>query len=110
MNDYTPPRGPQTVQVEELEADGLAAEPIELPIGGGAATGYKWTLELPPGVERIEDGAEREVDPAVRLGSGTGAHLRVKAVKGEHVVVARLARPWEPTRPIRVVRLSVHAH
>jgi predicted secreted protein len=102
------PRPYQTPQPEDLTAQGKAGEPIVLPIAGGPATGYAWRLELPEDVERIEDGPNRLLDPSVRLGGAAGGYLRVKAKRGDYVIIARLARPWEPDRSIRVVRVRLH--
>jgi predicted secreted protein len=93
---------------ETMDVEGKAGEPITLPIASGPATGYAWRLDLPEGVARIEDGPPRTVQPAERLGGATGGYLRVTAPAGEHLVVARLARPWEPDRPARVVSIRLH--
>lgn len=92
---------------EYLDVKGTAGEAITLPIATGPATGHVWKLELPEGVERIEDGPERPVEPAERLGGASGGHLRIRAPRGVHTIIARLARPWEPDRPTRVVRIRV---
>jgi predicted secreted protein len=94
--------------LEELDAEGTAGEPIVLPIAAGPATGYAWRLELPQEVEQLEDGPPRAVDPDRSLGGAGGGFLRVTAPRGEHVLVARLARPWEPDRPVRAVRIRLH--
>ena len=78
------------------DAEGTAGEPIVLPIAAGPATGYAWRLELPQEVEQLEDGPARAVDPDRRLGGAAGGFLRVTAPRGEHVLVARLAGPWDP--------------
>ena len=96
------------VEPEEFEVEGVAGEPIRLPITTGPATGYAWNLELPDGVERIEDEPGQKLDPSVRLGGAEGGHLQVTATGGDHVIVARLARPWEPDQPIRVVKIQLH--
>jgi hypothetical protein len=93
---------------EHLDVEGKAGQPIALPIAGGPATGYAWSLELPEGVERIDGGTERKVDPSVRLGSASGGYLRVTAPRGDHIIIGRLARPWEPDRPVRVVEIRLH--
>ena len=92
---------------EYLNVEGKAGEPLTLPLALGPATGYAWRLDLPQGVERIEDGPPRPVDPSVQLGGAEGGHLRVIASSGEHVIVARLARPWEPDKPVRVVEIRL---
>ena len=93
---------------EYFDVEGKAGEPITLPIAGGPATGHAWRLELPAGVTRIDDGPERKVDPSVALGGASGGYLRVTAPHGDHIVSARLARPWEPDRPVRVVEIRLH--
>lgn len=94
--------------METLDVYGATGQPIELPIGPGPATGHHWVLELPPGVERI---ADAEPDPApdagTRLGQAAGGRLRVTAGAGDHVLIARLTRPWE-SRAIREVRIALH--
>jgi predicted secreted protein len=93
---------------ECLDVEGNAGEPIGLPIANGPATGYTWQLDLPTGVVRIEDGPERQVDPSRRLGGPAGGQLRVTAPRGEYIIIARLARPWEPDRLLRVVGIRLH--
>jgi predicted secreted protein len=93
---------------EYLDVEGKAGEPITLPIASGPATGHAWSLELPDGVEQIDDGPERMVDPSARLGGASGGYLRVTALHGAYIIVARLARPWEPDRPVRVVGIRLH--
>ena len=95
------------IEPEEFEVAGVAGEPITLPITTGPATGYDWHLELPDGVARVDDTSGRALDPSTRLGDAGGAHLQIIAPSGDHVVVARLARPWAPDEPIRVVRIRV---
>jgi predicted secreted protein len=95
---------------EELDVNGVAGEPIELPITTGPATGHEWLLELPPGVQQIDEGPARPVDPGHRLGGAEGGQLRVTAPRGEHEILARLARPWEPGQPVRVARIRLHVH
>jgi predicted secreted protein len=92
---------------EELELEGLAGEPLELPIGGGPPAGYSWELELPAGVERLPDSAGHEPPDDARLGGSRGERVRVRASAGEHVIVGRLVRPWEPDRPARTVRIRL---
>jgi predicted secreted protein len=93
---------------EYLDAEGKAGEAIALPIAGGPATGYSWRLDLPTGVKRIEDSPARPLDPSVRLGGSESGYLQVTASLGEHVITARLARPWEPDNPVRVVTIRLH--
>src|SRR5216684_3869644 len=89
---------------EDLDVEGRAGEVVVLPIAVGPATGHVWRLELPDGVKRIDDGPERPLEPSERLGGASGGYLRVTAARGEHVLFARLARPWQTDRPVRVVR------
>jgi predicted secreted protein len=93
--------------VEEHEVEGVAGQPVTLPIAGGPATGHRWFLDLPAGVEQIDDGPQRDPDPGAALGAAAGGYLRVVAERGEHVVAARLARPWEPDSPVRRVRIRL---
>jgi predicted secreted protein len=93
---------------EYLDIEGKPGEVITLPIASGPATGYAWRLELPEGVTRIEDSPERPLDPSVRLGGAAGGYLQVTAPQGKHVLTARLARPWEPDNPVRVVTIRLH--
>jgi inhibitor of cysteine peptidase len=90
--------------VETIDVRGTAGVPIELPIGPGPATGHQWTLELPAGVRRIDDS---EPVATGQLGDPPGSRIRVIATPGEHVIDARLARPWE-ANPVREVRLRLH--
>ena len=99
---------PEPAAWEELEAEGVAGTPIALPITVGPPTGYDWELVLPAGVERLEDEPGKTLGPDVRLGGSTGGRLRVRAPSGDHVIVARLVRPWEPDRPARTVRIRLH--
>jgi predicted secreted protein len=93
---------------EQYDLEGKAGEPIALPIAPGPPTGYEWTLELPSGVERIEDESERSINPSTYLGSATSGRLQVRAQRGDYVVTARLARPWQPHQPVRVVSIRLH--
>lgn len=99
---------PKLPAVEELAAQGKAGEPITLPIARGPATGYEWRLELPQGVQRIEDGPAPPVDPSVRSGGAAGGYLRVTAAPGDYVILGKLMRPWDPSRPARFVRIRLH--
>jgi hypothetical protein len=92
---------------EYMEVQGKPNQPIVLPIAAGPASGHDWILELPAGVERIEDGPQRPVDPSTRLGSAVGGYLRVTAPAGTYLITARLARPWERDRPVRVVEIQL---
>lgn len=93
---------------EQYDAAGKAGEAIVLPVANGPATGYEWRLSLPQGVERIEDGPLRPIDPSAESGGAAGGHLRVRASAGEHVIVAHLARPWQPDKPVRVALIRLH--
>jgi hypothetical protein len=93
---------------EYFEVTGKAGEPISLPIAGGPATGYTWSLELPEGIDQIDSGPRRWVDPSVRLGGASGGYLRVKATHGDHIITARLVQPWASDHPLRVVEIRLH--
>lgn len=84
---------------------GKAGQPVDLPIAGGPPTGYQWRLELPEGVEQVDEGPQRQVDSATRLGDASGGFLRVKAQAGQYLITARLARPWQADQPIRIVQI-----
>jgi predicted secreted protein len=92
----------------EYRVEGKAGEPIPLPISSGPATGYAWKLEAPSGVERIENEAGRTVDASIRPGSSAGGRLQVRAERGDHVIVARLVRSWDPGHPANVVTIHLH--
>ncbi|MGZ5186252.1 MAG: hypothetical protein ACXWCO_14210 [Caldimonas sp.] len=98
----------ETPPIEELDVDGVAGEPIELPLATGPATGHEWLLELPPGLLQIDEAPGRPIDPEHRLGGAEGGRLRVTAPSGDHEIVARLARPWEPDQPVRVAHIRLH--
>lgn len=98
----------RTSPMEYLDTEGKAGEAIALPIAAGPATGYSWRLDLPAGVKRTEDSPGRTLDPSVRLGGAEGGYLQVTAPRGEHVIVARLARPWEADNAVRIVTIRLH--
>lgn len=94
---------------ETAVVHGKASQPVELPIAHGPATGYGWQLELPDGVERLEDGPPRSPPPGRELGAAIGGALRVQANRpGRFTITARLARPWggAPVRTV-VIELTV---
>ena len=93
--------------VEKLNVHGTAGSPIELPISQGPVTGHSWTLNLPDGVERIDDGPQRPVDPPTKPGASIRGAIRVKARKGDYRITARLARSWQPDPPARVVEIAL---
>jgi predicted secreted protein len=86
---------------------GVGGQTIELPIAGGPPTGYAWRLDLPEGVEQVQEGEQRLIDPAARLGGASGGFLRVRAPAGQYLIEARLARPWQLDQPIRVVQINL---
>jgi predicted secreted protein len=92
---------------EEIVVDGRSGEPITLPLATGPATGYGWILDLPDGVDRIEDTPGRDVPEGRRLGAAAGGHLQVTAPAGEYRITARFARPWEPDRTLQTVRIRL---
>ena len=90
---------------EEFQVEGVVGLPITLPISTGPATGYGWEFDLPDGVERLPDAPEMDVTTAGQSGGALGGRIQVKAVAGEHVLTARLVRPWRRDAPIRMVRI-----
>jgi hypothetical protein len=46
-----------------------------------------------------------DVTTAGQSGGALGGRIQVKAVAGEHVLTARLVRPWRRDAPIRMVRI-----
>lgn len=95
---------------EDATVDGIAGEPIALPISPGPATGHRWYLDLPDGVHRIDDEPGREPDEQHGMGESLGGRLRVVAPAGDHVITATLARPWERPAAVRRVRIHLHVH
>ena len=93
---------------EEFSVEGVTGTPVTLPIATGPATGYDWEFEFPSGVERLEDGPGRDVPEANRLGGAAGGNIRVAAPPGDHVMIARLVRPWDRANAIRTVRIHLH--
>ena len=93
---------------EEFQVEGVAGLPIALPISTGPATGYGWEFDLPDGVERLPDAPESGMcrRPAT-LEARSGGRIQVTAVAGEHVLTARLVRPWRRDAPIRTVRIHL---
>jgi predicted secreted protein len=99
------------VEAEEMTVLGDAGQPIDLPIGGGPATGHVWVLDLPDGVIQLGGGPATPVPAERAQGGASNSPLRVQAAEeGLYVVEARLARPWETGRPVRVVRLTLMVH
>jgi predicted secreted protein len=92
---------------EEFKVEGTAGLPIALPISTGPATGYGWEFDLPNGVERTKDAPGRDVPDDAGLGGAQGGQIQVTAVPGEHVIMARLVRPWNRDMPIRTVRIHL---
>jgi predicted secreted protein len=90
---------------EEFKVEGVAGVPIALPISSGPATGYDWEFDLPDGVERLEDGPQRDVPAGAHLGGAPGGQIQVMAVPGEYVITGQLVRPWSRNAPIRTVRI-----
>ncbi|HXB73475.1 MAG TPA: hypothetical protein VNY05_34875 [Candidatus Acidoferrales bacterium] len=92
---------------EEYKVEGVSGLPITLPISTGPATGYAWEFDLPTGVRRLADAADRDAPEAGWLGGAQGGRIQVTAVPGEHVIMARLVRPWNRDLPIRTVRIHL---
>ena len=102
-----PMPGSGTGDAGQITVHGHAGAAIELPITLGPATGYVWKLEMPAGVEAIDSGQARPIDPSERAGGAQGGRLRIRAVAGEHEVTARLQRPFGDSPPIRQVHIRV---
>ena len=92
---------------EEFKVEGVAGLPIALPISSGPATGYDWEFDMPSGVERLEDAPVRDVPAGAHLGGASGGQIQVTAPAGEHVLMARLVRPWGRGAPIRTIRIQL---
>jgi predicted secreted protein len=92
-----------------LTVIGRAGEPIDLPVTAGPATGYEWSLDLPEGVARAEDGPPLRPPSDRALGDPAGSALRVVAEPGRHRIVATLARPWARDTPLRRVVIELTA-
>ena len=86
---------------------GVAHQIVELPMTQGPATGYSWSLDLPPGVVRIENGPVKQTDPGRFLGAPASGALRVLAPKGHYRITARLVRPWEPDKPAKAIAIDL---
>src|SRR3954464_8556026 len=94
-------------EVEKHNVHGTAGEPIDLPLPQGPVTGHSWTLDLPEGVERIDDGPPKRVDPPARPGATVQGAIRVKARRGEYRITAKLARSWQPDDPAKIVEITL---
>lgn len=83
---------------------GAAGTSISLPVAQGPATGYRWTLTLPPGVSQVADAPGQPIPLGQHLGSAAGGALCVVAERdGHYRITATLARPWDADHPARVV-------
>ena len=95
--------------MEEFELQGTAGQPVALPIGPGPATGYRWMLTMPAGIQRLEDGAGPEVPAANQLGGAVAGAIRVVvAAPGDYTIEGRLVRPWDQEDIARTVRIQLH--
>ncbi len=93
--------------VEEFQVSGAANQPIQLPIKAGPVTGHRWALDLPAGVVRIQDAPGAPVSPLEKLGASVSGNLQVTAPPGNYTIVARLARSWESSEPVRTARIHL---
>lgn len=95
--------------MEEFELQGKAGQPVALPIGPGPATGYTWTLNMPAGLQQLDNAAGPEVPAANQLGGAVAGAMRVVAASpGDYTIEGRLARPWDPEDVARTVRIRLH--
>lgn len=87
----------------EVEVQGRAGEPLTLPVGNDAGAAYRWTLELPDGVEQADDLPRAPGEP------GPEHRLRVRAARrGSYVLVATLAnRSTQAPMTVLPIRLTV---
>ena len=95
--------------MEEFELQGTAGQPVSLPISPGPATGYRWQLRLPAGVQRLEDAPGPEVPAGTNLGASLAGAIRVvAATPGTYTIDGQLVRPWDEEDVARTVRLHLH--
>ena len=87
-----------------IEIDGSAevrpAEPFEVAIASGLATGAVTTVEAPDGVELI---AEEDVTPTGFGASGCVVYRFCCSRPGDYVIHIRRGRPWEADTQISTV-------
>jgi inhibitor of cysteine peptidase len=75
-------------------------------------TGYQWHFAVPPGVSQVSSeftGPSPSASPLVGAGGTRTITFRVLQ-PGTYVVVGTYARPWEPKKPAKTVRLSIYAN
>lgn len=89
--------------IDTVTIQAEAGVKVALPVMRGPATGYQWSLSLPEGVSQIDDTPGPPVPPDQHLGAASAAALSVVARPGVYRIVATLARPWEPDKPVRTV-------
>jgi predicted secreted protein len=92
---------------ETVAIHAKAGVPVALPVARGPATGYRWSLALPPGVTQVADTPGTPAPPGQHLGGASGAALCVVGEPGVHRITATLARPWEPDKPARIVEITL---
>jgi len=94
---------------ERITVHGEAGTPVALPLPLPVVAGYQWRVTLPPGVRLVP---EPDADAATGTGTlgddiGSDHQLVVADATGEYGIVAELARPWEPDRPVRTIRCTL---
>jgi hypothetical protein len=92
---------------QEVEVQAEVGQAVALPVGNDGATAYRWTLELPDGVEAA--GSTPPEAPGSEASSGTGSRLLVRSDRpGSHVLTATLAEsPTSTPMTILLIRLTV---
>jgi hypothetical protein len=91
----------------EVEVPARVGEAVALPLGNDGATAYRWTLDLPDGVEPAGSTPHSGGGPAA--GTGTGGRLLVRSDRrGSHILTATLADPAASTpMTVLLIRLTV---
>ena len=75
-------------------------------------TGYQWTFSVPQGVTQVSSeftGPSPSASPLAGAGGTRTVSFRVPQ-PGTYVVTGTYARPWEPKKPAKTVRLRIYAN